>query len=223
MVTAGHVKTTPEQILRRGNVSQLSALKMKFWKEMEVAQLVQNTKDQTQWEDTACKVLVMTLSTSMTMVIARNANLAPDQALIILDWNASLMNVVPIKLFWMTVDAKTASHIQDQQAQMNQMANVDKFAKKSNVLRTKLSLKMEVAKLAQNGLCLNRMQEFVDLWSAQLVNSFKEMEDVRSAQNTHEEAAQCKNNNSSNANQIYAQPIKFWPVMVHVLSADHMR
>lgn len=81
MVTAGHAKTILEQTLRRGNVYQPNALKMKFLKEMEAAQPVQNTKDLTQWEDTACKVLVMILSTMMTKVTASLADLAPDQVL----------------------------------------------------------------------------------------------------------------------------------------------
>lgn len=62
----------------------------------------------------------------------------------------------------MTVDAKTVNHTQDQLALMNQMENVDKFAKRFNALKTKLSLRMEAAKLALNGPCLNKMQEFVD-------------------------------------------------------------
>jgi hypothetical protein len=62
----------------------------------------------------------------------------------------------------MMVDAKTANHTQDLQALMSLMVNADKFAKKSNVLKMRLSLKMEAAKHAQIGLCLNSLQESVD-------------------------------------------------------------
>lgn len=70
------------------------------------------------------------------------------------------------------VDVTTAHHTLDQPQLTTATESVDKSADKLIVLKMKLYLKMELAKLVLHGQCLNRMLESVDQLFVELVRNF---------------------------------------------------
>lgn len=69
----------------------------------------------------------------------------------------------------MTVNASTVLPIPNQLVLKNQKESVVKSVKLLNVLKMKLSLRMDHVKHAHHGQCHNRMQEYVDQVSVELV------------------------------------------------------